>query len=246
MNWWDKAKGKTKDTVSDSKLGKAVQGMGKGMQGLKSLHSDVKNGASKVAGGFADVLFKIIKGVFWGLLIVGILFAAAVMLYSAESENCVEFRTPGLQGYSAIFTDFQNYEFTKCVFANLFSNVEIAIQKIDVVDHILNFMDQQVYRATGDYYYANVDDNVEPVGVFIENLKKKSRYYTDEMVSISADIKVKTLGSKVVGKVTCDLEGIPYDQIVPSTGNFSADKDQSTKVVCGWLPYKFKKTDNSK
>ena len=209
-----------------------VKGIGRGMSAA---------GRDVATAGFATVKFLIILS----LIIIGFI-ALLIGLYSAYGDDCVEFRAPGLQGWDAILADYTSWPFVQCVLSNMFTGIINLFEKFDIADDILGFMDQQVYRATGDYYYTDPEANSEPMGVFIEELKTKDKYYTDEPISISAKLKVKTIADQVDGRFSCDIDGILYDQITPSGATFSISKEKTQKVVCGFNKDIFTKTDNSK
>jgi len=224
-----------KNRLAESALAQRVRDIRGIGQGARAAGRDV------ATAGFATIKFLIILSLF----IIGFI-ALLVGLYSAYGDDCVEFRTPGLQGWDAIWADYTSWPFVQCVLSNMFMGLGDIFEKFDIADDILGFMDQQVYRATGDYYYTDPEANSEPMGVFIEELKIKDKYYTDEPISISAKLKVKTIADQVEGRFSCDIDGMLYDQITPSGATFSISKEKTQKVVCGFNKDIFTKTDNSK
>jgi len=235
MDAYNRKKTEVLDRLSQTSIAKGFRAVRGANQAARSAGRDVARGG-----------VAIIKFIFFVTLIIIVIIASLVGLYSAQGSNCVEYRTPGLQGWDAIWADYLTWDFTKCVFGNLFIDIGDVLEEIDIADAIIETMDQQVYRATGDYYYTDPEQNSEPMGVFIEELNVKDKYYTDQSISVSAKLRVKTIGDKIDGIFTCDIDGIIYDQITPSTGVFSINKEKTQKVVCGWKPDTFTKTDNSK
>jgi hypothetical protein len=194
------------------------------------------------------LILKVITIIITVTIIIGIIFAiiffGSLWLYSAQAINCAEFRTPGLQGREAFKTDMlSNIEFRNCAFTNLFSVIGITFKKHvidqDVAIHIMDFINQQVYRATGDYYYSNVDQNREPIGVFIESMSINERYYTDEPIAISANILARTIGDKLTGELNCYLNDRRHDSMTPSDGKISVDRTMPIRVQCGYERNRF-------
>ncbi|MCB9358604.1 hypothetical protein H6503_01610 [Candidatus Woesearchaeota archaeon] len=176
----------------------------------------------------------------------GIIFLLLVLGKATWGEDCSEYHVPGTQGYDEIWADYNNVEFTNCVLTNAFSDVGVALEKIDFTRYIMEFINQQVYKATGDYWYTAVDENQVPMGVFIEKIDTKDKYYTHEVISIPVTLKVETVDQEVKGVASGSINGIPCSSTTPENGTFSVTESQKRTIICKFDRDIFSKTENTK
>jgi hypothetical protein len=246
----EKSKDNLKQYLRNTKVGQGLDKAAYAKEYAKEMGSNINSGLNSMGKGLKNAGertistgWQIIKGLIFLAIILIILFMAGLMLYSAQAQNCAEFREPGLQGWGALRADYGNPEFRSCAFDNIFSTIGITFQKQvidkDISVHIMDFINQQVYRATGDYYYSNVDQNREPVGVFIESLSLNDRYYTDEATSISADINVKTFNERLTGELNCFIDNRLHDYMTPSDGKIAVEQSTPINIQCGFEKDRF-------
>lgn len=183
------------------------------------------------------------------LLIVGsiglfVILAFWIGMYMVHADTCEEFRPDGVQGFTQLRTEFFTGSFQGCLFRSTWHGFMRYISLSAVPKVATDFFNHMVYRATGDYHYAVVDQHAqEPVGVFIERLDARNRYETHLGIDISASIVVKSLGESVSGTVYATLDGEPCDTQIPADHRFYAGVSMSEPFLCSFRPHRF---DSSK
>ncbi|MFT4297740.1 MAG: hypothetical protein ACMXX5_00960 [Candidatus Woesearchaeota archaeon] len=239
------------EEISNNKIIKGMQEAGKGISIAKSVGKDISDAAKSGGKKVVNVGFATIQILIWMTLIFAGFSALTFWAYTAQVENCSEFRSPDTQGWASMRADLSSPGFRGCMISNIFSGIGIRATQIITGEDMLvknfkDFLDREVYRATGDYYYSNVDENREPIGVFIEGLRLNDRYFVEEPIAISANINVKTIGDKLQGSFSCLLDEQPQNRRTPATGEFSADMSTSVMIQCGFDRNRFTDTGRKK
>lgn len=180
-----------------------------------------------------------------------VLFIVILLLYAAFvnfEEDCRHYRQtpdpgwPAFQEYTGGFwPPWSMSNYTSCIMSEPFSAIIYLVQQVSITKRALDFLDTEISRATGDTYFQKIEQNErEPTGVFIENIDAGKSYYTDEPLSTTADIKVKTIGNMVVGSTECDINSVPSRTMHPHDGVFKTDKSTTFSIGCfypqGTLP----------
>ncbi|MFT4303232.1 MAG: hypothetical protein ACMXYG_01590 [Candidatus Woesearchaeota archaeon] len=188
-------------------------------------------------------IFQSIGSFFLAIIIFGsIMFGG----YTANAGVCDTIEDRTIQGYERIFKSYSDIEFTNCVITNSLGSLGEVVKALDITDHIMRFINQQVYRATGDYWYAVVDENAIPMGVFIENIDARDTYNTHESISISATLRVETVDQQIQGIASGFINGLPCSTITPENGTFNLDRSQKRTIVCRYNPNTFSRSENTR
>lgn len=188
---------------------------------------------------------KAAYGIGWILLVIiliGIYFGLTFAVYTSYSEQCSDLRQDS--GFIHLMsTPFSQSEFAKCVRTKFWDGTWEFIKTLNFVAPIVKLFQQQVNYATGGLYYAQVDQNAkEPTGLFIKNINKQDKYYTDEPITVSADIEIKTINSQINGFVSGYMVGLTCDELYPQNGIISVDQDTTEKFICTYNPNSLSKT----
>ncbi|MFT4343153.1 MAG: hypothetical protein ACMXYE_00225 [Candidatus Woesearchaeota archaeon] len=192
--------------------------------------------------GILAFVLKILTIILIGGGIITVLFIALLFTYSVHAEKCDEFRTPQAQGWAALAADYGNRDFRSCIWTNVKISVGIQLERFDVTNVIMNLLNEQVYRATGDMLYNVVDENQQtPTGVFIEDINLRERYYNDEPITFAATLNVRTIGDRINGTVIADINGLQPDEINPPGGIFSIDESRGERILVTFNPNRFQR-----
>jgi hypothetical protein len=175
-----------------------------------------------------------------GLVIVIIfIFFTVMTVYGQTAPKCAHLREEGVMGWDAYRSDLKNPDFWGCMVKEVGIPIKGVLEQISITKHVLNFLDQQIYRATGDYYFYEIDKNSkEPVGVFIKNINIEPFYYYEDAIAIDAEIEVKTIGTIIKGIFSCDIGGVIFNSLT-NNGRIEVEKTISFPAGCFFNAYKF-------